>query len=58
MPKDFHRVLFYVSEKLKLVENLNVQKLWTEYFRNIQMINSHASGLPRFEFQFCPSLDL
>lgn len=31
MFKDIQMVLFYVSEKLKTVENLNVQKLWNEY---------------------------
>ena len=29
--KDIQMVLFYVSEKLETVENLNVQKLWNEY---------------------------
>ena len=31
MFKDIQMVLFYVSEKLKTIENLNVQKLWNKY---------------------------
>lgn len=34
MFKDIHMVLFYVSEKLKTVENLNVQKLRNEYINS------------------------
>lgn len=34
MFKDIHVVLFYVSGKLKTVENLNVQKLWNEYINS------------------------